>query len=594
MMRIIKGSAILTSPTVPRFDEGAIEQTRDFNAPRAQGLGPEAFGAGVATGLQQVGKVFSAVAAEETAKADRITAIESRTKLDQAEVDLLYHPEKGALAKRGKDAFSLEEPTLKSYDERVAEIEGSLTRPEQKDTFRLLAGQRRVEIDKQIQRHVAGEIRSYADETNKASLESTYNNAIRFYNDPERVEMERKFGLAVIMSDTDNKGLPPEVIKAKTAGWESMIHKGIIERMSVDNAIGAKDYFEKNRDNIIPTDAAKMEAILKPLATKQLGMDTALKLAAQLEIRSLTEVLGEARTRLKSNADALNLAETQLKQMDAERKDRIKLEQVEAARPVYRRIAEIQLTKQSAKLSDIPAEEWANLVKKDPEEAGKIQDALRREVQGEEDRRERKLDRLERKADRQEREAERRQNKTTATNLTTWGALKLDPEALKQTNLDRLLTHGDLNNDQYKDLVADQLAIKQGKGEHEAKILSNKAAVDSVLSTVKIDSKKSPERYMKFYEALNTRMSIYKAENGKVPSQEEVIKLSRGLLAEVSQDRKFWFDGTAAAFEADPAKVIVPAADRDRIKAKLQSRKIPVTDEAIRSIYLEARTRGGK
>lgn len=597
MKRIISGAAILTSPMVPRYDSTAIEKPTGFNAPRAQGLGPEAFGGGVATNLQQSSNVMGQVAKEEIAKADRTATIESRTALDQAEVDLLYDPKNGALAKRGKDAFSLEEPTLKAYDERIAAMEGNLPRQAQKDAFRLLAGQRRVEIDKQIQRHVYGETKTYADEANKASLESTLNNVSTHYKDPERLEQERKFGLGVIMSDTDNKGKPPEYVKLRIDSWNSKVHEAVIDKMMVDNPIGAQQYFAANKDSILATEAGKIEKTLKPLVSKQSGMDTALELAPQLGSKPLTEVLGVVRERHKSDPDALNFAETQLKQMEAERRDQIKQQQTDAAKPIYQKIAEIQLSGRAAKLSDIPPDQWANLTKLHPEEANKIQDSLRREVQGEEDRKERKLDRLERKAEREERERERRENKSTPENLTTWGLLKTNPATLGQTNLDELFTHKKINKTQYQDLITDQLAIKQGKGEHEAKILSDKAAVDLVLSAVKIDSKKQPEQYFKFQEALNTKMKVFEAENGHKPKQADVVNLSRGLLAEVSQDVNFWpIDKTVHVFEANIDKVRVPPADRAAITKALQFNNLPVSEDAIRRQYLEKQTRtaGGK
>lgn len=585
-MKIIHAAAILTTPQVPRLDN--VPSTQPLATPRSHGLGPDAFGAGLGQGLQQSGRVGMSIAGEEFAKADRIATIETRTKLDQAEVDLLYHPENGALAKRGKDAFSLEEPTLQAFDKRAGEIESGLTTDSQKVAFRALSGQRRVEVDKQIQRHVAGEIKGYIDETNKASLESTLNNVSQHYNDPIRIEQELKFGQAVIMSDTDNKGKPPEFIKLRMAAWQSKVHESVIDKLMVDNAIAAQEYFVTNKDTILPAEAAKLERALKPLATKQLGMDTALKLAPMLEVMPLTDVLATTRNELKGNPDALNLAETQLKQMETERRDRIKQVKTETATPIYQQIAKIQLSGRAAKLSDIPRDQWTALMKVDPEEAGKIQDALRREVQGEEDR---NLKRSELKI----RKDELNLNKTTTDNLTTWGALKLNPEALKRTNLDALFVQGKMNKSQYQDLITDQLAIKQGNGEHETKILSNKAAVDSVLSTVKIDGKKTPEKYMKFYDALNVRLRTFEAETGAKPKQEDVVRLSRGLLAEVSQDRSFWFDKTVNAFDADPSRVVVPKTDKDAITKALKANNRPVTDDSIRQLYLEKQIRkGGK
>jgi len=581
------GAAVLTTPQVPRYVESV--ENAPIQTPRTQGLGPEAFGAGLGQGLQRVGNIGLDLAKQERDKAVRTMTIEGRTKINQREVDLLYHPENGALAKKGKNTFGIEEPTLKAFDESMAKLEQEMTAPEARDALKLFGQQRRVEIQKQIQRHVSGETRAYAEETNKASLESTLNNVMTFYQDPDRVEQERKFGLGVIMSDTNNKGLPPEAVKMKAATWESMVHRGVIERMSVDSPSKAKEYFEKNRDWLLPTDAAKIEGTLKPLVSKQAGMDTALELATKFQgstdpasIQTLeAEALKEARTRLKSDPDALNIAETQIGQMAAERVQLIKAEKEQAAAPVHKRIAEIRLKNGIPKLSDIPAEEWATLIEKNPEEAGQIQTALRTE--------------REHADDRKRAEQDRRETKATVESITTWGMLKTNPALLQQTNLDKLLSTGKITKTLYSDLITDQLAIKQGKGEQEAKILSNKAAVDVVLSAVDINDKDDPDKYMKFYESLNGRMKTFEAENGAKPKQEDVIKLARGLLGEVSQDRNFWpVDKDVRVFEADPAKVRVPGADRTAIVKALKANKRPVTEENIRTLYLQGKERSGR
>lgn len=589
-MRIVR--AIISSPVVPRYEENQV-QTSPFSAPRAAPGGVDF--SGLNQGLKQTTGILGEIAGQERAKADRTAVLDSRNQLDKAETDILYNPQTGALNQKGKNAFGLPEPTLKSFDETVSTISGTLSSKEQKDAFTQLAAQRRVDVDRQLQRHVFGEMRTYSDEQNKASLASTLNNVAQFSADPARVQQEMQFGLAVIMSDTETHGQDGTYQKLRIDAWKSSVHETVLNKLMNENAVTVSDYLEANKADMLPADVTKMEKTLKPLATKQIGMDTALELAKNLGTTPLIDVLGMARERLKKNTDALNIAEVQLHQMEAERRDQVKQVKEQTAAPIYKIIADIQASGRAAKLSDIPKEQWTELIKNAPEEAGKIQDSLRREVQAEQDRTERKADREERRLDRKERELERKQNQVTADNLTTWGALKLDPETLKKTNLDAIYVQGKMNRTQYQDLIIDQLAIKQGKGEHEARVLSNKQAVDTVLHSVGIISdpkdKDASDKYMKFYEKLNGRMKSFEIETGAKPKQEDVVRMSRGLLAEVSQDRAFW-NKTVHVFESDPAKVIVPKADRTAITNALKKSGRPVTEDTIRSLYLEKQTRG--
>jgi hypothetical protein len=61
-LNITHGTAVMTSPRVPRMDPTAVEPTQGFNAPRAQGLSAEAFGAGVGAGMQSAGQSLQNVA----------------------------------------------------------------------------------------------------------------------------------------------------------------------------------------------------------------------------------------------------------------------------------------------------------------------------------------------------------------------------------------------------------------------------------------------------------------------------------------------------------------------------------------------------
>lgn len=582
---IRRASAFITVQ-VPRYEQQV--ETQALRTTRAQTPGADTFGAGLGAGISQVGKVTMAVVADEIGKADRTAVISSRTALDQAETDLLYDPKNGALAKRGKETFGLPEPTLKTFDERAAEIEKGLARQEQKDAFRLVAQGRRVEVDKQLQRHVFGEMKTYSDEANKAALESSINSISTHYQDPARVDQELKYGQAVIMSDTEMKGKPPEFVKLRMDVWRSKVHETIIDKLMVDNAVTAQTYFETNRDSFLPTEAAKIEKILKPLATKQIGMDTALELAPQLGVKPLTEVLADVRTRLKANPDALNLAETQLKQMEVERRDQVKQVQEQAAAPVYRRIAEIQGSGRAAKLSDIPPAEWATLVKTHPEEAGKIQDALRREVQGEEDRRERKLDRAERKEDRRESRLERDERKAergTMNQLMNWAALNGDPVSLANANLDKMYVSGVLGKEHYKSLSAKQAELKADPEKGTA-IRSEAQTIEDVLGAGKI--KKGTDEHSLAWNYVEERKKAYVKESGKQPTRKELETFSREALYQVDVEGSV-FD--RPAYKVDFSEI--PAKERQKITDAFARRGRVYTQADVVQAYTRAQMNKG-
>ena len=584
---LLYASAILTIQ-VPRLDPSSVEAPIAVRAPRAQAPGADAFGAGLGEGLSKVGRTAQTILNEEKEKVDRTAAIVSRTQLDQADVDLLYHPEKGALAKRGKDAFSLAEPTLAAFDTKAGEIEKGLTSEEQKTAFRLLAGQRRIEVEKQVQRHISGEMKAYAEEANKASLESTLNNVISHHQDPDRIEQERKFGLAVIMSDTANKGLPPEAVKMKVATWDSMIQRAVIEKLTVDNPVKALEYFTANKDRMLPTDATKVESALKPLV-KEVEINAAVDevFAAALPTATRAELVATVQQKYKDKPWRKE-AESEIRRLHADREAAQK-EVVEAAESkVYAIIAKVKLDGKVPKKGDVPPDVWAELAKVAPEKVSEIADKIRGGQ-------EHATDRNRAATDRDRAERDRRDTRATTESLTTWGMLKSNPETLRSVNLDKLLGSGQITKAHYQDLITDQLAIKQGKGEHEAKLLSDKAAVDLVLSAAGIDDKKQPEKAAKFYDALSSRMKLFAAENGKQPKQEDVKNMARALLGEVSRDVNFWpIDKTVRVFEAETKTVRVPTVDRVAIVQALKKNKQPVTEDAIRNLYIERKNRGGK
>lgn len=575
--RVLVGAAILTIQ-VPRYERQ--EQTGALRTPRAQGVGPEAFGGGLAQGLNRLGAEMEKANAEEVAKANRTAVLTSRAALDSKEQELTWGTEElpGFLRKGGKEVFAIDAPTLEDFDTFVAETEGRLQEGEQRQAFRALADQRRNAINLNLQRHISGEVKKYSKEANQAALASTANNVAQFWNDPARVEQEMRFGFGIIESDPENASLPRAVVDQRREAWESGIHRTVIEKMMMENPSQAQAYLEDVRSGeapgILPADAAAVEKQLKPLAEAQQASESATLIFSANPDASLLEMLEQAREKHKDEPGVSKAAQAEIRATYLAREEEIKQATSEAENTIYATIAKIKMEGRVPRRGDVPRSDWARLADLDAKAVDRIVDELNRGQ--------------EHAADRSRTAAERSDNKPSQDQLTTWGLLKTNPTALKATNLDTLLTNGKIAPSLYKDLITDQRAMLNDKGEKETQLLTNKTAVDIVLKGAGISQNKHPEKYAQFYEALSARL-----HGMEKPNQEQVTAAARGLLTEVSQDRDWWpLDRDVPAFAADPNKVRVPAADRAAIVAVLQKRNLPVTDEAINNLYLDLKKRG--
>ena len=412
-----------------------------------------------------------------------------------------------------------------------------------------------------------------------------------FYQDPDRVDQERKYGLGVIMVDNDNKGLPPEVVKMKAATWESMVHRGVIERMSVDSPSKAKEYFEKNRDWLLPTDAAKIEGTLKPLVSKQAGMDTALELARPfagitdpMELDKAVDVaLAEAQTRHKSNPDAYNIAEAQIYQVAAKREKGINIARREVELPINRAMANARKEGRIPSLDDFDQAEWSNLVSINPDKANDILRNIQNESRMERDRREAKLDREEGRRERKElkaerdklKEAEATRKKNQNTNFSNlWG----NPRMLADADITGMVGMGDLTPEDGAKL---ETRLKSYDPDH---IFAEARGVDKVLKAANVALESDEATQVRRYVAdriINSK---------ERPTPEQVLDFTREAVYDV--DVTVWNRRNKPAYQMSINDV--PKDEQAEIKVELQRRRRAVTDGNIVAAYVAQQRKESK
>lgn len=434
--------------TIPRYSEAQVDPNSE-PLPRAHGLSPEAFGAGLARGLGQTAGVMDDLAKKAVADTNTAATLNARNFLFQVESDTLYgdnsKPGQGVLKKKGLAAAQDEQFALNNYKKQVEEYEKTLGNDDQKLVFRTMAGERGISIQRMLAQHSRKEMDWHQDETLKATEETSRDRISMLYNQPDEVDRE----IAIIKFARNKRlddmgvGNDPEsaVIRANyLKDGESKALGAVVDSyMKAGGYKAATDFLEKNKDRFHGDDYDKRMGQIRPLADAQTGGDVAKEIFDLNPDGKITDSMSVLRERLKDNPAAKKHGEAELKAMYVERETARKQEADEAENAVYARLVTGQRP---------TAEEWSRLAKADPKRIDKIQDEMRREQERAEDRRERELDRAERRADR----AERRADRDNGNQLMNWSNLVQDPASLKGANLDRLYYTGALSKQGYADL----------------------------------------------------------------------------------------------------------------------------------------------
>lgn len=523
--------------TVPRYDESQIDPARR-PTPRAQGLGAEAFGAGLAHGLAVSGRVMADEARRQVVRANTAKVYESRNAMNAQELDRLYgdssKPGFGVLKKRGLAAAQDEQAVLGGFKQWGDEYEKTLANDDQKMAFRAMMNDRLASMQENLIKHSRKEMDWHQGEVLKATQQSSLDRIGTFYGDPKEVEKEIEVMKLAGSNRLDQEGVgtDPEsaTIRANyLKGIESKARGLVVEKyLESDDFPAAKKYLEDHRDTFHADDLAKLEHAV--------GQE---EIAFQKQQEKIQ----------KQKAD-------------------------DAETAVLHAIAQVELNGGIARLRDIPKDQFNVLMQLNPKRADDILDELRREREHQENLAEAKADRAERRADRRERQAER---ETSAQNMN-WSNLVLDPASLKAANLDKMYLKGAISKQHYADLTRKKSELLNNP-EREKHIRTRSAAMEDILGAAGI--KQKTENHVKAVEYIESRLSGI--DN---PSYEDVQRVTREAVYKVPRD---WAkDKPAYQMTIDD----VPGKERKAIVQAFKQKGMVATDQDILDLFIRKQSKG--
>lgn len=247
-------------PRVPQA-QNTVNPTINPSARSNAGITPEAYGAGIGRGLQQVAGAVLDIARQEREQQDRAVLMGGERQLQQWQNQTLFAPETGEYAQRGQKSFGALERVMPQWDKQVADLEAGMTE-RQRAVFRERAGNMRTQMERDLMRHVGSEAQTYQSQETTALVGTRVETALLYWEDKARFDKELREAQGVFLAG--NPGLPPAALKLGMTEIESKARTQVIDKMVADNPRQAQRYYDTYKDALTAADRERAERVLKP------------------------------------------------------------------------------------------------------------------------------------------------------------------------------------------------------------------------------------------------------------------------------------------------------------------------------------------
>ena len=205
--------------------------------------------------------------------ADTAALIAAESQLSNWKLNTMFSPEGGVYSTKGQNALDITNKTMPKFDSEADAIGNTLTSERQRERWAQITANQRNGLNSELNRYEFGERQTYYDQTDQASLQSAQAGAVAYYNDPGQVAYYQNKATAVIASQGQRKGLPPEAVALEVQKFNSSTATDVISRMMLDDPTKAAEYFSTAQGYMTPDDQTKVATALRPSLSKQYASD---------------------------------------------------------------------------------------------------------------------------------------------------------------------------------------------------------------------------------------------------------------------------------------------------------------------------------
>jgi len=580
---------------VPTYDQPQVQE-RALPTVRVSTDAPiEAFGGGEsAAGLQRAaGQVLdgaSKILLEEKQKADDTATQKAYSELVNRKNDLLYNKDKGVMTRKGEAAFSAPDEYLPQFDKHAEDISKNILKNEtQRAMFEMMKLRERTEFDGQITKHVFTESERFSEETKKATVAATMNDAILNYQVPGKVEQAIADQRAVILSKSQGK--PKELVDLEIAEAAGQTHAGVVARMLANGQdMAAHAYYYGDEKKGIKGKKDEVPGTIAVQLEKQLE-DGTLRGESQRVTDSLIAKYGNPAAAIKHvPKDDPKLRDA----ITARLRDEISLREIAERERDENIMVKFgnEIDKTGSVDSLMGTREWAVL---EPSRKASLMAYAKNKREG----------------------IEPAPNGERYYFLRTLAASPgTDQQKFRDMNLRDYIT--EMPKDEMAKLIDIQTSIRKGDGKAEQDLddfRTKQAIVFNRMRSVGIDpdpkegDEESQQTAREFYSALAREAKSFRERTGKPATKDELGQLADDLLVEGITERgsllKF-FTGQSGSpfstkkrrfqveetenFEVDSVDQI-PKSQVSAIKDSLRRQKVEITDDRILQMFRERQAR---
>lgn len=556
----------LRVPGVNRYSSPQV-QTSIGPTVQQQAVGDaNTFGAG--PGLEKAGQGFMEVFAKEKNNADKVSALEAKTKLAAIATDLLYNPERGAFTKKGKNAFSTIDDVNSAYDKAFSEISDGLSNESQKQMLRADFEASKVDIQRQLSRHVSTEAQQYDDNTTRAGLEVEQTAVAANPLDNERRNAAIIKQKIMIDDFANRNGIPAEQRQLMLQEAENKTNLGAITTL-VDSKdyLGAASYYNDVKETMTGEFRQKADRMVK----ESLINGQAAEKSREYSQKGLT--LTQATAEIQKIEDPeLKKATYQQVKMDY---DMRKVAEADRAENINKSVAS-QIDRGTL-WKDIPQSTKDLLTS---QQRSTLQSYAEERAKG--------------------------------RDVPAGGKLYYDtfsiatnPATRNQFMRENLYStiYGKVSKSEFDELYKLQNGLKNGSAKElndADDLFSNKQIAESIAKSNGIyaandDSESKQETYRQYQTSLNRELRRFQTNTGKKPTSDDVQRIADSLLIEKKVNDN-WFGNTKRRFEVDPGVNVdityedIPAREKALIAQAAKEAGATLNEQDVVDLYIQKTT----
>lgn len=499
---------------------------------------------------QDIGLMAAKQYQEEKKKADQVRVEQSDNKFSMAMREYMYHPEQGAMNRKGENALGISNDVQDFADKKQKEIEDELEES-QIPLFRQKVFSTREAALKSANSHESAEGMAFEKNVYESSIINSREDAVAGFNDESIINLSIGKQARATIDYAKRNGLGQDWVEAELSSSVSKTHDSVITRMLNGGADQqAKAYYEKYGQQITGDEKIKVEKMLKEGTLKGESQRTSDAIVNQTD--DLQVALSKARN--INDPELRDETVRRVKQTFSDRETARTYNSNQAFEQAYIAV------EKNRNYDAIPADILNRLDASDKEKLKKLATST-----------------------------------ATETDMKTYNDLMLmanNPKFKQEFLQTSILKYADkLAKPEMKELIKLQNDLRSGKKEAKETVNTYARQQDLITTTLnsigldkssKSDSKQ--KQINKFYVQMDTAMKQKEAELGRKPNIQEFQQVLDGLVMQVVTDKGIIFDSKKRSFEVGIEDV--PKEEQDKITEALKRAGAVPSEANIINLYL--------